>query len=142
MTERLRALIHISKYFLTLKIMEEMLSYKNEPKYCHRLTIERKRVDGQENSRTTWSSEQSLSSCKLQPCLFACPTCLPAPFRAVSTWESHSAINQTAAAAVKVTYVLPIRTQPKNLNVTPNSLYGNKPQVIIISVPGPDLYQL
>ena len=38
---------------------------------------------------STWPSERSLSSCKQLPCLFACSTSLPAPFRAVFTWYSH-----------------------------------------------------
>ena len=45
-------------------------------------------------------------------------TSLPAPFRAVSTWYSTSAINQTiSAAVVKVSYVLPILTRTKNMNI-------------------------
>ena len=51
----------------------------------------------------------------------------------------QAAINQTMpAAAVKVTYVLLIRTQQKeHERIAPDSLYNNKLRVIILSVPDP-----
>ena len=64
-------------------------------------------------SRNTWSSERSLAvhSCKQQPCLFACPTNLPAMFRAVSTWYSSKRC-QLQLVGTSCQYVL--LSQPKN----------------------------
>ena len=87
-------------------------------------------------SRTIWSSERSLSSCKQQLCLFAYSTSLPAPSRAVCTWYSHmrgQPNNASCCCQSKIrTYSA---KKPMNHNAEFSLSVNNKNNILFLSVP-------
>ena len=68
-----------------------------------------------QNSRIPGPGSDRCPGASHGPCLFACSTSLPAPFRVVSTWYSHKRDQPNSARCCCRRDVL-LRTQPKNTN--------------------------
>ena len=106
-----------SRLYTRLYDINRSITYIHPRKVLHPLTIEKKRVGGRENPRIPGPASGRCSDASYGPCLFACSTSLPAPFRAVSTWYSHKRDQPNSArCCYRSDYVLLIRTQPKNMN--------------------------
>ena len=79
-----------------------------------------------QNSRIPGPANDRCPGASHGPCLLACSTSLPAPFRAVSTWYSHKRDQPNNACCCRSDYVLQIRTQPKIMNH--NALFSQQQQ--------------